>query len=163
MCPSKQRRAAIDVALSTLNNRERCCAEMRVWLAERHYSEVEVEEAMAELVGSGAIDDERYARLFAEDKRELSGWGAERIRLSLVERGIDGETAERAGGTGGGYAAELERAIGLLERRGEGLDDDSSRARALGFLTRRGYEFELAHAAISATENGQPQHRYFAG
>ncbi len=44
----------------------------------------------------------------------------------------------------------VERAGALLAERGEPLDDDGSRARALGFLTRRGYDYELAYDAIRA-------------
>ena len=44
--------------------------------------------AVAELRQAGLVDDARYARRFAEDKRELESWGAERIARELKRRGI---------------------------------------------------------------------------
>ena len=51
---------------------------------------------MAELIELGELDDERFAFAFAEDKRELAGWGAERIEAALLDRGLDRALAERA-------------------------------------------------------------------
>ena len=43
---------------------------------------------------------------------------------------------------------QLDRATELLERKGGDLDSDVARGRALGFLTRRGYEYEVAYEAV---------------
>jgi SOS response regulatory protein OraA/RecX len=53
---------------------------------------------------------------------------------------------------GEGDGAQVERASELLVRRGESLEDDADRARALGYLTRKGYTYEIAHDAIRACE-----------
>ena len=41
---------------------------------------------------------------------------------------------------------------GVLRGRGEPLTSEVARARALGFLTRRGYEYEAAYEAVRAAE-----------
>ena len=41
----------------------------------------------ASVPGPGALDDERFARRFAEDKRELRGWGPEQYRATLASAG----------------------------------------------------------------------------
>jgi SOS response regulatory protein OraA/RecX len=43
---------------------------------------------------------------------------------------------------------QLDRATELLERKGGDLDSDVARGRALGFLTRRGYDYEIAYEAV---------------
>ena len=47
--------------------------------ARRGVPEEELEEAVSRLVEAGALDDEVFARRYAEDKRELRGWGPDRI------------------------------------------------------------------------------------
>jgi regulatory protein len=142
-----ERRNAVEAALAALNRRARSVAELRSWLAERDFSAVDVDEAIATLRQAGELDDARYARLFAEDKRHLSGWGGERIAQALIERGVDRALAEETAGDETS-AEQLERAVELLRRRGPAPPDDRERDRALGFLTRRGYSYELAYEAI---------------
>lgn len=122
---------------------------MERWLGERGFDPAEIAAALERLIEAGAIDDERYARIFAEDKRELAGWGPERISAALAERGVEGALIEAVCGAEG-HAQQVERAAELLARRGIGIDDDRERGRALGFLTRRGYEYEVAYEAIRA-------------
>ena len=137
---------ALSKALAALQRRERTTAELHAWLTERGISEALAEEVIAELVEIGELDDERFAQAFAQDKRDLSGWGAERIQAALVDRGLGSGLAERAAAEP--RDDELSRATELALSRGEDLGDDRGRARVLSFLTRRGFEYELAYDAI---------------
>lgn len=142
---------ALGRALGALRRRERSSAELHRWLRERGCGEELAEEVIAELIELGELDDERFAHAYAADKRELSGWGAQRIEAALVERGIGAALAERAAAEP--RAAELERAVRLVAARDEDLDDDRARARALSRLTRRGYGYELAYEAVRRAES----------
>ena len=106
--------------------------------------------AVGELLENGYLDDARYARLFAEDKRALEQWGAERIRRELVRRGIDREliaSALAAGET----ESELDRALALLRQRFPApCSDRRERDRALGMMMRKGYDSEVALDALAA-------------
>jgi regulatory protein len=104
-------------------------------------------------VESGALDDERFAQAFTADKRELHGWGPERIAGALAERGISQSLIDECC-AGEDREGLVERARGLLSERGAPLGDDRERARALGFLTRRGFEYEVAYDAIRAARSG---------
>ena len=126
-------------------------AELGAWLAGRGFEPAEIEPAVELLVETGGLDDERFARQFASDKRELRGWGPERIREALAARGVDRDLIEVAL-AGDGRGAQLERALELLERRGEAPLDEAARGRALAFLARRGYDSELAHDAVRTAE-----------
>jgi regulatory protein len=136
-------------ALAALGRKERTRAELESWLDERGFDPDEVASAIELLVATGTLDDLRFARRYAEDKRELRAWGPERIRESLASRGVAPDLVETVVGDDG-YTDQVERAIQLLERRGEGLDGDRERARALAYLTRRGYEHEVAYEAVRA-------------
>ena len=82
--------------LAALRRKERTTAELADWLRRRGYGAGEVEAAIARLIEVGELDDERFARRYAEDKRELRGWGSERIREALTSRGIAGRMIEAA-------------------------------------------------------------------
>ncbi len=142
---------AIELALQALGRRERSSAELRAWLADRGVREAEIDDAIADLEEVGQLDDAAFARRYAEDKQELAGWGAERVREVLLVRGVAPEHIQAALAADGD-GAQVERASELLVRRGHSLDDDADRARALGYLTRKGYTYEIAHDAIRACE-----------
>lgn len=142
--------AALTAGLAANQRRERTVAELRAWLRERGIDDEVVELALAELIDLGELDDERFAFAFAEDKRDLAGWGAERIEAALIDRGLDRGLVDRA--CTERREAQLDRAAAQLRSRGESLEGDRQRARALSYLTRRGYEYELAYDAIRAVE-----------
>ena len=56
------------------------------FLERKEVEEAAIEYALGELRDAGALDDERFARLFAEDKRSIDGWGAARIDRELRRR-----------------------------------------------------------------------------
>jgi regulatory protein len=139
------------LAFRALRRRERSRAELEVWLAERGVEESDAAHTLDRLEQLGELDDGRFARRYAEDKRELAGWGADRIRAALEGRGIGAAEIEAAL-AGEDSGSEVDRATALLARRAEPLTSERSRARALSFLTRRGYPFDVAYEAIRATE-----------
>ena len=145
---------ALEHCYRALGRRERTTAQLRRLLAGRGVEAEVAETALAELRSQGALDDARYAACFVHDRRELDGWGSERIRERLEAAGLDRELIDAAlRGRDGGE--ELEAALALLERRMPVPPaDDRSRNRALGLLLRRGYEPELAYEAVRRFEGG---------
>jgi len=140
------------VAYRQLGRRDRTVAELRWYLRRRELDPAAVEGAIAVLTEQGYLDDARYAMRFAEDRRTLDGWGAERIARRLEEAGVAPE-AIAAALAGQDSDDELEAAIALLRRRlTRPPADDRGRERALGLLVRRGYALELAYDAIRAFE-----------
>jgi regulatory protein len=139
---------ALGLAYSYLGRRERTERELREYLENKDITPAIADLAVAELVELGYIDDARYARLFAADKRALDGWGADRIARALGERGLARELIELALEEQG-REGELEQALALLQRRcPEPPVDRRGRDRALGILLRKGYESELALEAL---------------
>jgi regulatory protein len=106
-----------------------------------------IDEVVAELERTHVLDDARYAERFTEDRRNLSGWGPERIELELARRGIPEELIEAAL-SGRTREDELEAARSLVAERFPALEDDRARNRAWQLLVRRGYDAELAYDAL---------------
>ena len=134
------------LALQALSRKERTVAEMGNWLRARGVESDEAEAVVVHLAEDGTLDDRRFAVRYAEDKRELSGWGEERIRMALAQRGVPDEHISEA--LQAGDDDETARAVAALQARGASLSDALERNRAFGFLARRGYSAEVAYEAI---------------
>ncbi|MGA9856936.1 MAG: RecX family transcriptional regulator [Solirubrobacteraceae bacterium] len=150
---------ALELGYAYLNRRDRTVSEVRLQLERKGISEPVIEAATATLVEQGALDDDRFARLFVEDKRQLEQWGAERILRGLRARGIDRDRAEAAlvlhRGDANEEETELGRALALLRRRFPSPPEDRrERERALGVLLRKGYESDTALDALAAHARG---------
>jgi regulatory protein len=105
------------------------------------------EEVLDELRDGGYVDDAGFARRFAEDRRRLDDWGAERIERRLAALGVAREHIAAAVGDAG--HDDLEAAVALLARRFPVPPaTPRERDRALGHLLRKGYGLELAHDAL---------------
>jgi regulatory protein len=137
-----------DLAWRALNRRDRTVAEMARLLAGKRVEPVVIDEVVGELIEQGYLDDARYAQRFAEDRRRLDGWGAERIERRLRSLGVDADSLDAAIGSQD-HADELEAAVALLRRRFPAPPSTPRDCeRALGMLVRKGYELELAHDAL---------------
>lgn len=129
-----------------ISRKERTAAEVSDWLAGKGASPDEVEAIVERLTALDLLDDQKFASLFTEDKRNISGWGSERIERTLIERGIPTAIAREVVAAGAGE--EVERAASVLIERGSELGDERGRQRALALLARRGYSSEDAYEAI---------------
>ena len=148
---------ALGIAYRYLNRRERTQAEVRSQLARAGVEPQDVERAIATLAGQGYLDDARFVRLFVQDKRELEEWGKDRIRQTLLARGVDPDLVEEALTEPDG-GSEIERAVALLRRRfSSPAGDRRERDRALGVLLRKGYDAELALDAITVHTRGRDE------
>ena len=136
------------VAWRALGRRDRTELELRGLLAGKRVAPEDAGVVMAELLEGGFVDDARFAQRFAEDRRRLDAWGAERIARRLRELGVAPEHVAAAVAEQD-EAGELEAAVALLRRRVPAVPETPrERDRALGMLVRKGYDLELAHVAL---------------
>lgn len=108
-------------------------------------------EAIEQLHEDMALDDERFAVRYAEDKREISGWGPERIRVALRDRGLPDSLIEPALAAEG-RDVQLQRAVDFLASKGMEVEGPDQRRKALGALARRGFESEVSYDALREYE-----------
>jgi regulatory protein len=150
--PQAQLQDALDHGFRFLGHRDRTVAEVRRHLERKRVEPAGIDAAIEELERQGYLDDARFAQRFAEDRRRLDAWGADRIERRLRALGIEPEIAAGAAGAGEGHD-ELAAAVDLLRRRvRRPPETDRDRERALGLLARRGYEVELAYDAVREFE-----------
>jgi regulatory protein len=157
--PSAGVEQALGIAYRYLNRRECTEAEMRARLGRSDIDPPEVEQAIATLLEQGYLDDARFARLFAQDKRELEQWGSDRIKRALLARGVPTELVADVLDAQLGESetdSETERALAVLRRRFPSpVGDRRERERALGILLRKGYDADLALDAIAVHRSTQ--------
>jgi regulatory protein len=146
--PASRLEHARGLAWRALNRRDRTELELRNLLAEKRVAPEEAHVVVGELADGGFIDDAAYAQRFADDRRRLDAWGAERIEQRLRRLGVAPEHIAAAVGEQD-HDGELEAAVALLRRRVPVLPSTArERDRALGMLVRKGYGLELAYDAL---------------
>jgi regulatory protein len=141
------RQAAFDVAWRALGRRDRTEYELQQAFLKARVAPGLAGEVLEELREGGYVDDAAYARRFTEDRRNLDGWGSERIQRRLAALGVAREHIAAALEDGG--HDDLAAAVALLERRfPDPPATPRERDRALGHLVRKGYEVDLAYDAL---------------
>ena len=85
-------------ALNLLARRSLSVAECRSRLADRDHPPEQIDEAIARLIDSGALDDAKFAREYARTAADVKGRGRLRVGRELQQRGVDRDVAARAVG-----------------------------------------------------------------
>ncbi len=150
---------ARDVALSALARKERCEREISAVLVRKGISMDIAEQTIAWLRERGYVDDRRFAAAYAKD-RQKAGWGRQRIVSELLRRGIARDIVagdawhELSNDLGtDGERQQLEQ---LVRRRfSNQLRDDPevARRRIIGFLTRRGHDWDSIASVLRSVIN----------
>ena len=75
---------------------ERCVKDVSDKLKTFDISEKEREEILNYLINNRFVNDKRFAQAFVRGKINQSGWGLNKIRYHLMQKGIDKETIAEA-------------------------------------------------------------------
>jgi len=143
--------SAYQRALGFLVRREHSRTELQSKLAARGHDAGEIAEALDRLGEQNYQSDQRYAESMAR-ARLSGGYGPQRLRAELRQRGIGNENIETAlsealEAAPGDWVDQAEQA--LRRRFGESSSDDPrDQRRQLEFLLRRGFDIETARQAL---------------
>jgi regulatory protein len=146
--PVRPRGTAKDRALRLLGVRDRSRRELERRLAQAGFEPEDVAEALDALARVGLIDDERFAASVAEHAKTGRAAGRRAVLSSLLSRGVDRQTAERA--VEPLEAGEEDRAMALAERQASRMRDlgpEKAFRRISGLLLRRGFPPQIAFDA----------------
>jgi regulatory protein len=118
----------------------------------RRGAPAEVAQAVvADLSGRGYVDDQAFARWWAEARARGRRIGSRRLRQELAARGIPREMAEAAIAAAFEEVAEGDRALEAARRRLPGLlrgPAARAPARLADYLLRRGYPTSAVRLAV---------------
>jgi len=148
---AKRNRSAYQTALDLLSRRDHFRRELVEKLRTRNFPANEIEEAVARCQELDLLNDERVAQRFVEVRAADRGWGPHRLAAELRQRGVVAEDADRLSDPSADLAANAMRtALRKLELRAPAgwWRDGQRRARMVSSLITRGFEAEIAIAAV---------------
>ncbi len=145
------KRSAYQTALNILSRRDHFRRELEEKLRKKEYPAGEIDEAVGRCESLGLVDDERVGGRFVEIRAVDRGWGPHRLAAELKHRGIDSLAAERLARLSPDQAVQaMGTALRKLQVRApDGWWRDSQRrARMVSSLITRGFETDIAIAAV---------------
>jgi len=142
-----ERRAAYETAIHLLSYRPRSEREMRQRLRRRGAAPDVVDETIERLRASHYLDDAAFAQFWRESREAISPRSGRLIRSELMSKGVDAGTAtstvEGLDDEEAAYRAASKR---LKAHQGESYD--VFRRRLGGFLTRRGFSYDVVRRVL---------------
>jgi regulatory protein len=154
-------RSVYQTALDLLARRDHFRLELENKLRRRGLPHDEIEAAIERCTDLGLLDDERVGLRFVEVRAASRGWGPRRLAGELRQRGVSREDAERLASLPPDLGEEaLRTALRKLEVRAPFAwwRDGQRRARMVSSLITRGFEAEVAIAAVDALAASRENH-----
>ena len=145
--------------LKLLAGRELSVEGVRARLQDRGYTRDDIDQAIARLLDSGALDDARVARAFARTAASVKRRGRLRVMRELLQMGIRSDVAAEALGEVYGELDERTLIDDALRRKLRGrtrLDGQPEYARVYQFLMRQGFSPAGVTAALRRLRGGRP-------
>ena len=151
----KELARARNAAYRVLTCRPRSSAEIEAKLRDKGFDEAVIHNTLSGLVRLGYLDDEKFARLWAESRVRLRAFGRRRIDRELREKGIDPSIVREA--LDGVFT--VDREIDIAEKAAAGklkgmqrLDRETRRRRLAGFLERKGFPYDVIRDVLKKTD-----------
>ena len=146
---NNEKKYAMEKAGFLLSAKNRSEKELRDALIESAFSEPCVDAVIEKLLSVGYLNDETYAKSFIA-QREARGYGKNKIRMELRQKGIAEEIILNLLEGDHGEDQQLASAMHLVEKaaRGKNLKEYKDRQKVKAALVRRGFDFEMADEAI---------------
>ena len=129
---------------------ERCVKEVRDKLKTFDIAEEEKTKILDYLLDNRFVNDERYAKAFVRGKVNQSGWGVNKIRFHLIQKGIDKDIIDEALGQTD-EEAYRQRLIEILKTKAKTVkaDSDFEKKRKLAaYAMQKGFEGPLVWEVV---------------
>ena len=124
---------------------ERCVKDVRDKLKAFEISEEEKAKIIDYLLDNRFVNDERYAKAFVRGKVNQSGWGVNKIRFHLIQKGIDKNIIDEALGQTD-EEAYRQRLIEILETKSKTVkaaNDFEKKRKLATYAMQKGFEGSL--------------------
>ncbi len=124
---------------------ERCVKDVRDKLKTFDIPQKEKDEILDYLLDNRFVNDERFAKSFVRGKINQSGWGVNKIRFHLIQKGIDKEIIDEALGQTD-EETYRQRLIDILKTKSKTVkaENDFERKRKLAaYAMQKGFEGNL--------------------
>jgi regulatory protein len=142
-----ERDKAYHQAVRFLGFRARSQQELVRYLQAKGYAPVVVTDTIDRLLEEQYLDDEAFARFWLANRERFRPRGQQALRYELRQKGIANEVIETA-------LADVDEAnlawtaVEQKLARWQGLSEEDFRKKVLGFLSRRGFTYEIAYQVV---------------
>jgi regulatory protein len=133
---------AYQQALKLLSYRPRSVIEVRKKLEQRSVPESIIADVIERLSRTGLLDDARFARNWTENRSEFRPRSKRALAIEMRQRGVDNETIAQAVASLDEDSLAYQAAI-KYSRRLNGLEWQAFRQKLIGFLGRRGFNYDV--------------------
>jgi regulatory protein len=134
---------AYDLIIRFLGFRPRSQVEIEQHLRRKKYSPTAIQQTLERLQGEGYLDDEAFAQFWLENRERFKPRGRQALRFELKQKGLSHEIIE----TTLDDLDETESAwtaVTAKIQRWRRLDEQTFKQKVMGFLSRRGFNYEIA-------------------
>lgn len=124
---------------------ERCVKDVRDKLKTFDLPQKEKDEILDYLLDNRFVNDERFAKSFVRGKINQSGWGVNKIRFHLIQKGIDKEIIDEALGQTD-EEAYRQRLIDILKTKSKTVkaaNDFEKKRKLAAYAMQKGFEGNL--------------------
>lgn len=139
-------------AMHLLNTMDRTEADLRSKLERGGYTADMIELALGYVKSFGYIDDEKYAKRFAESKKDSKS--KLEIRSALTRKGIKKEYIEHALQECMGEEDEREAILRAMRKKGYTPEEKNpeKKQKMMGYLMRKGFRYESIRQVIQVSD-----------
>ena len=130
---------------------ERCVKDVRDKLKTFEISEEEKAKILDYLLDNRFVNDERFAKSFVRGKVNQSGWGVNKIRFHLIQKGIDKDIIEEALGQTD-EEAYRQRLIDILKTKAKTVkaaNDFEKKRKLAAYAMQKGFEGSLVWETLN--------------
>ena len=130
---------------------ERCVKDVRDKLKTFEISEEEKTKILDYLIDNRFVNDERFAKSFVRGKVNQSGWGVNKIRFHLIQKGIDKDIIEEALGQTD-EEAYRQRLIDILKTKAKTVkaaNDFEKKRKLAAYAMQKGFEGSLVWETLN--------------
>ena len=142
-----ERDKAYNRAVRLLGRRPRSQAEMARYLRGKGYDQVVIDDTLKRLLDQHYLDDEAFVQFWVENRERFRPRGERALRYELRQKGIADDLIEAALGDVDEEALAW-AAIEPKLRRWHDLAAEDLKKKVIGFLSRRGFNYQIANQAF---------------
>ena len=129
---------------------ERCVKDVTDKLRSFDIPQEAKNEILAYLLDNRFVDDERFAKAFVKGKINQSGWGLNKIRFHLIQKGIDKDIIDEAlaGTDEETYRQRLIEILKIKAKTVKAENDFEKKRKLAAYAMQKGFEADFVWEAL---------------
>jgi regulatory protein len=139
------------------STKEVCVLEAKIKMRKWNVPEANSDKIILSLIESGYINEERYAKAFANDKLIIDKWGPQKVRQALKQKGINETLISKAISEKNiNQEIVISELLSKKVKSFNKLDGSEIYAKLMRFGLSRGFDYPLVSKYAEQVVNGKP-------